>query len=164
MSKRCPSCRKVKPNNQFPQVYTKKDRRKKPKGTCHTCRYVRRLARHDNWGYYLKQLCQRSRKRSEKIKRRFNLTPEYITGLYGRQKGLCALTGTPLTRTLGEGHVGTNASLDRIDSNRGYVKGNVWLVCRDVNILKGTQSMPELLKNCRLILERHGAEAWSENS
>ena len=46
----------------------------------------------------------------------------------------------------------TNASVDRIDSNRGYVEDNVQLVCKAVNLMKNELTMDELDYWCCCIL------------
>jgi hypothetical protein len=53
--------------------------------------------------------------------------------LWEKQKGLCALTGIPMTYKFYEGRVNTNLSVDRIDSAKGYSKDNVQLVCMAAN-------------------------------
>lgn len=45
---------------------------------------------------------------------------EYLRELYEKGEGKCAITGVKIS---GEGL--NKASLDRIDSNKGYIKGNV---------------------------------------
>ena len=48
------------------------------------------------------------------------------------------------------------ASLDRIDSSKGYQPGNVWWVHKRVNRLKNDFSMDELLYWSRAIVRQHG--------
>jgi len=65
----------------------------------------------------------------------FNISVEYIADLWDKQKGRCALTKVemkpPLTHdTQKRGRVKLwQASLDRIDGGKGYIKGNVqWVI------------------------------------
>jgi hypothetical protein len=59
----------------------------------------------------------------------------YLKELWEVQKGICALTG--LEMTLERGITPTRqASLDRIDSNKGYTKGNVQYVVMPINLAK----------------------------
>lgn len=81
--------------------------------------------------------------------------------LFEAQSGLCALTGTPLrlrsgradkkgTALLKEG----TASLDRIDSAKGYEPGNVQWVHKHVNIMKLDLTQPEFIAICRSVVAR----------
>jgi hypothetical protein len=87
----------------------------------------------------------------------FELTTEQAATMLTEQQGPCALTGRRMTidNPKGKFHNGTNVSLDRIDSSRGYVAGNVRLVCVAPNLMKGENSDEELLSWCRdLIVHR----------
>jgi hypothetical protein len=72
---------------------------------------------------------------------------DYAWELYKRQNGKCALTGVDI------GFVGKTptASLDRIDSKKGYVPGNLQWVHKVVNMMKGTLSVDELAEWSKLI-------------
>jgi hypothetical protein len=48
----------------------------------------------------------------------------------------CAYSGLPLQDE--NNSIGDYRSIDRIDNQKGYVKGNVVAVCKFVNTLKGT--------------------------
>ena len=85
----------------------------------------------------------------------FNITPEFIHELFYKQDQQSAITGVPLVLPKYEGR-GTGlsnnpsenddyiASLDRIDSNRGYTEDNVWWIGRRENICKSNLSMTDL--------------------
>lgn len=66
--------------------------------------------------------------RSKKNKYEFDLTLEYLKRLWEDQKGTCPLTGVELimAKALGKeknkGPNPYNASLDRIDSSKGYIQ------------------------------------------
>ena len=75
----------------------------------------------------------------------FSLTSDYLINLWEIQKGLCAITGDPLISI-------KDASLDRINSSIGYVKGNVQWVTSRANISKHTMSMSELFDFCNKVL------------
>lgn len=72
---------------------------------------------------------------------------DYLWRLFLRQKRKCKLTDLPLTmgRLGKEGRKTTSASLDRIDSDKGYVKGNVRWIHKELNFLKGDLSDERLL-------------------
>jgi len=77
--------------------------------------------------------------------------------LWHTQNGCCALTGWQMTMELGNGVVSTNCSIDRIDSNQGYVVGNVQLVCRAANIAKSNLVQSDFIQLCKAILEKANA-------
>ena len=47
-------------------------------------------------------------------------------------------------------HLG-NVSIDLIDNTKGYVKGNIALVCLAINMMKYTLELKELIEWCKLI-------------
>lgn len=58
----------------------------------------------------------------------------------------CALTGAPLV-------VGENASVDRIDSSRGYELGNIQWVTKEVNRMKIDFDQKLFIELCRKVAE-----------
>jgi len=48
-----------------------------------------------------------------------------------------------------------NASLDRIDSDKGYTEGNVVWVYKPINLMKNTFSSEEFINICKLIVEHN---------
>lgn len=56
----------------------------------------------------------------------------------------CPLLGIPIFK--GESSVQENSpTLDRIDSSKGYVKGNVWVISYKANTIKSNATPEELL-------------------
>lgn len=86
---------------------------------------------------------------------RRDLEISFLLDLYKKQKGLCAISGVPMTYTCGKGVVDTNISIDRIDSDQGYEEGNIQLVCRRVNLMKLNKNKEDLLFWCRSIIENN---------
>lgn len=78
---------------------------------------------------------------------------QYLHELWDKQKGLCALSGMPMTYYFDSGRVPTNLSVDRIDSSLGYIKGNIQLVCMAVNQMKSDLTVEQLKYFCKSILE-----------
>jgi len=68
----------------------------------------------------------------------------------------CKYLQIPITQSLGSGVVWSNASLDRIDSSLGYVKGNVEVISRKANTMKNMATADELVTFARNILTIYG--------
>lgn len=91
----------------------------------------------------------------------FNVSIEFLWDLYEKQKGICALTNIPITLSPAIKDCNVNwdvitASVDRIDSTKGYEVGNVWWVHKEVNRLKNNYSLQDLVYWCKLIVNTHG--------
>ena len=71
----------------------------------------------------------------------FNLTLEDIKNQWNEQNGICPYTNFNLklykSKETCEYHL--RASLDRIDSSKGYVKGNIEFISLPINYLKSDQ-------------------------
>ena len=83
----------------------------------------------------------------------WNLTIEHLDNLYDFQQQRCALSGAALTLDHGQnnGVDNGNASLDRIDSDVGYVVGNVQFVTKDINMGKQKLSNADFVEMCRQV-------------
>jgi hypothetical protein len=77
-----------------------------------------------------------------------NISIEYIDELFIQQDKKCKLSGLPI-------EIDSNASLDRIDSSIGYIKGNVQWVHKDVNMMKQAYDNEYFIKICKLIGNKH---------
>lgn len=82
----------------------------------------------------------------------WDLTPEYILDLYEKQKGLCALIGQPIGWA--EKGLTATVSIDRIDSDGGYLQGNVQLLHKDVNMAKQQYSQDYFVKMCKAVADK----------
>ena len=82
------------------------------------------------------------RKRFKKV----DIDLEYLKYLWESQNGICPYTGIHLTLPTYVNHdfFFTCASLDRIDSSKGYVKGNVQFITLPINLMKSTKSDAEI--------------------
>lgn len=95
---------------------------------------------------------RRSPRRAELVEKSC-VTMATLMVLWARQRGLCAVTGLPLTYVKGSGAgAPTNVSLDRIDSALGYVDGNVRLVCKVVNYMKNVLTDKEMVEWAKAIV------------
>jgi len=93
-------------------------------------------------GTYLKNIKKNAKDRNMEM----SVSKEYLWNLFLRQDGKCAISGEPifLEKSYCKGNVQT-ASLDRIDSNKGYIEGNVQWVHKLVNRIKWHLSDREFL-------------------
>jgi hypothetical protein len=80
----------------------------------------------------------------------------YLKELWEEQKGICPLTGWELilpndTKKAFNTSDPRNASLDRIDPSKGYVRGNVRYICYMANIAKHKFTDEQLIEFCRAV-------------
>lgn len=85
----------------------------------------------------------------------FSLTFEDIKNLWITQNGICALSGIKMTYELQNGRTPTNVSIDKIDHTKGYIAGNVQLVCMACNQIKSDLSEEEMYQFCKKIVEHY---------
>lgn len=67
----------------------------------------------------------------------------------------CPYLGIKLTRHVNGGRQESNASLDRIDNTKGYIKGNVQVISSKANFMKRNASIEELKTFARSILSMY---------
>lgn len=82
-------------------------------------------------------------------KSEYDIDNKFLENLFVEQKGLCALSGCEivLSKKISE----NTASLDRINSNYGYINGNVQWVHKKINFVKNILSDSDLYKICKSI-------------
>lgn len=91
-----------------------------------------------------------AKKAADKKGLEFNLDIEYLHKLHKEQYGKCAISNIDLILKF-QGRVhGTEKniyqiSIDRIDNTKGYVKGNIQLVCLGINYLRNTFNVNEVI-------------------
>ena len=90
--------------------------------------------------------------RSNKINREFGIDLEYVNLLWSRQKGICKLSGLPMSMGVGTKN---KVSIDRINSNKGYVKGNCQLVTWEVNQAKASLMQSEFIKMSKAVAKNN---------
>lgn len=81
----------------------------------------------------------------------FSVSKEYLWELFQEQGGKCALTGASICFGRVYYPHETTASLDRIDSSRGYVEGNLQWVLKDVNKIKKDLDQDYFIALCRMV-------------
>ena len=85
----------------------------------------------------------------------WELTPQDIIDMWEQQEGACALSGI----SIGWAEKGLTAtvSIDRIDSSEGYLKENVQLLHKDVNMMKQAFSQEHFVALCKSVADK---EKW----
>jgi hypothetical protein len=82
----------------------------------------------------------------------FDLTMEFLWDLFLKQERLCALTKVPLIFCRNRRKFPPpTASLDRIDSNLGYVKENVQWIHKTIQQMKWDYPQNEYINWCKLV-------------
>lgn len=77
----------------------------------------------------------------------FEVTIEQAWNLFIEQDRRCAITDLPLSFDRED----RTASLDRIDSHKGYVVGNIQWVHKDINSMKMNLQEERFIELCRLV-------------
>lgn len=161
-SQNCKFCGKEKPLEDFYSNGCFADGVKKYRTRCKIC--VLKKLRDDQPSIYKTKAHKRSAspkafissilnhaaKRKQELG--FDIDLGYLVRLFEEQLGKCAVSGVGMTYLAGSGRIFTNISLDRIDSSKGYLRGNVQFVCDIVNRMKSDMEQKELLFWCRRIL------------
>lgn len=77
----------------------------------------------------------------------YNLTKEYIQEILENQNYKCAYTGVELKI----GNKLTNPTIDRIDSSKGYIKGNIVICTEFANSAKNDLTLDEFKNQIKLL-------------
>lgn len=99
-------------------------------------------------GYYLAAIKARCKRKNIPCE----VDVKYLWELYQKQNGQCVLSGWDIklkySNRTGEQQT---ASLDRIDSSKGYTKDNVQWVHNDINKAKNKFDQDEFIQMCTLV-------------
>lgn len=127
------------------------------------CYQIKRHAgnRRDDYSAFRYFICK---SRAESRRTRYGaptISVEYLSELWDKQKGICPYTGIsmvlpPTTKVYSDLHIPQKASLDRIDSSKGYVNGNVEFVCCAINLAKNSFTRDQMKKFLREIVVEPG--------
>lgn len=146
--KLCSKCFVSKPFGDFPvhrYTYDKLD------SWCKSCRKEYRYEVKTSLDSHVRAIL--SRAKDDRRKPEVNVDLQYLIDLWYQQKGMCKLSGIKMEhQRKTRKHNLYNASLDRIDSSLGYLKGNVQWVCWMVNRMKGENSIDQLVEICEKII------------
>jgi hypothetical protein len=79
----------------------------------------------------------------------WDLTIQDIWEMYLIQDGKCALSGLPIYWS--ETGLTATASIDRIDNSEGYLRGNVQLLHKDINMMKHAFDQDYFVELCKKV-------------
>ena len=79
----------------------------------------------------------------------FDLTFNTFKRLMTKKR--CMLSGVQLTNHTGTLPIGTDRTLDRLDSNLGYTEDNTIVVCHEVNALKAKLENPISMLSAKVV-------------
>lgn len=128
--------------------------------SCKTCSLPRLTKKNPSWKGYEEIPASWFRRFRSYSKIEFSIDMEDVWDLYLKQKRICALTGLPISfkndRERGSKHSGIRctASIDRIDSSKGYTKDNIQLVHKDVNIMKNAFDQTYFVELCKAVASK----------
>ena len=131
-------------------------RKKSPVKSC-GCKAIRSGKDHSQWGgcgeisasWFYRVL--RERKQGDRTRVPVEITVEDAWNLFLEQDRKCALSGEKLE--ISNTHKYNTASIDRIDSSKGYVLGNIQWVHKHINFMKYTHTQDYFIELCRKVAD-----------
>lgn len=100
-----------------------------------------------------KLLLSKAKERARKDNIEFNIELEDIV-----IPEYCPYLNIKLTHEFGKGQLESNSSIDRIDSSKGYIKGNIQIISRLANIMKSNADVETLLRFAHGVMKMHGCD------
>jgi len=142
----CNSCGITKPVACFSKTNRK----------CNDCRHdsMLDLANSSVEGFLQRRLISMKQRHKQKQYDGTIVTVGYLKGLYDAQNGICALSGIPMHVTTKQSEL--SASPDRIDTEKGYVEGNIRLVCARINLMRNSLHDHDFVWWCRAVVNSNG--------
>lgn len=119
---------------------------------CKQCGYESRRDKRDIPNIIWRQLQKSANSRNLTIR----VSRKYLFEVYISQNKKCALSGLDIVfakRQQDHNRGGTTASIDRIDSNKGYIKGNIQWVHKDINKMKNNHNEIYFKQLCKMVAE-----------
>lgn len=83
------------------------------------------------------------------------VTKQFLWELFEKQKGTCYFSGLIIELNPRDSGVETTASIDRLDSTKGYVEDNVVWVHKNINVMKNVYEISYFTYLCNLVAEKH---------
>ena len=90
----------------------------------------------------------------------FNISKKFIWELFLKQDKKCALTGIELKMCNSDKKQRSDlkeqtASLDRIDSSKGYIENNIQWVHKDINRIKSNMDNNSFIELCKKVAKKY---------
>lgn len=155
----CSLCKQTKSNHEFNRS-KKTQRGSRFDYYCKLCRDSVRLKSRSRLPNFVRmmhfELCKKARKRQCEVE----VTAEDLMHKWKVQRGLCALSGVPMTHNTTSKQINcasTNTNIDRVDPSGPYVADNVQLVCGYVQQCKQDFTNDQFLRMCRSCVEHETA-------
>lgn len=152
---RCKECGQWKPGDAY-SWRNRAGRKPEPRIRCKPCRNARSVKyrakqRRSGVEGLITNRLRDVRARAKHLGMTFDLDLPYLLDLYVKQGGLCRWTGKRMDIETGSKDI---VSVDRIDSSKGYEKGNVCLCTRRINVMKSDMDAEEFQRICGLVFAR----------
>ncbi len=130
-------------------------RKKSPIKSC-GCTIKKKGSSHKDWkghgeisGDWWYSHVLRERKQTDRVRVPVTITIEYAWNLFIKQNKKCSLSGLPLIISNTSKY--STASIDRIDSSKGYEEGNIQWVHKDINFMKRMYSQEYFIAMCNKV-------------
>lgn len=117
---------------------------------CNVCRRRRAKESHSEsvrQFLHMKLIKAKSRKGGHPVE----VSVDYLIDIWRLQKGMCALSGLPMA--FDESFPERSVSIDRIDCDKGYLVGNLRLVCSNINFMRRNMLDSEFYWWCKAVAE-----------
>lgn len=114
-------------------------------------------------GFWSSHVLRNRNTQKSRLKLKINITITYAWKLFLKQNGRCALSNLELRFPTKWKDKSWTASLDRIDSSKGYIKGNVQWVHKDINIIKNKYSQEYFIEMCTKIAKYNETNTIKNN-
>lgn len=154
--KKCNKCLKILPLTKEFFTFCSGPSRQKPfwQSACKKCDLARVKRGYNSRYSSLEKYAKSVMKAIEKDRRKYPVTIilEDIINQYHKQNGLCHYSKEILKL---ESHSDWTISIDRLDSSKGYIQGNVVLCCKVINYMKQKLSESDFNLWCQKVANNH---------
>lgn len=129
-----------------------------PEG-CHACNSMNKAGpggrQWQGGKYFSKRILIPYKFGAKKRGHAFEVDIPYLEEVFDSQEGKCAYTGEKLTLKQRHEHTSFTMSIDRKDNAKGYIKGNIQFVTKEINWMKGKFTEERFLELCKMVAEHN---------